>query len=646
MEVNAYEGRTHFHSAEVSPVSRFRYAPSILVLLVSCVCQLSAQTSIKLSVDLRDAPRKLLHSREVLAVEPGPLTLAFPEWTGNEHAPGPLTQQVGVFMKALKDDGGSKQPMRWTRDPLDLYLYHVSIPKGIHSIEVTFDFITSDISGDGHASSDANIAVLDWNTVILYPYHGPNTRVADISVTPTVILPSSWHTATALKPLKGDAEPISSSVVKFQPVSLDQLVDSPMISGRYFREVALAPEISPRHFLDVVADRPEDLEVPPVWVDDLSRAVRQVGILFHSHHYEEYRFLITLSNNISGAASDHRESLNDRRPANFFQNVSQQRLFANYTIHDFLHSWNGRYRRPEGLTTSNFQTPVTTSGLWVYEGLTDYLSNVMTARTGIWTKEAFLESLASTAAYHDRRPGMQWRDLNDVDLMAYPLWTNEDPGYDNWRLNGYDFYTEGDLIWLDIDVTIRNKSNGKKSLNDFLALFYGPGASAGPKVVPYSIASIVTCLNQVIPNDWEAFLTERLHSTSKAPLQGITGAGYKLVYKEAPDEDFQYSLAMNIGKNGVISDVLVGDIAYQAGFGPGMKILEVNGHPFALATLQREVDAAKTTRTPLDFRVDNTGVISELHLDYHGGQRHPVLERLPNTRDQITEVLQPMASSE
>ena len=621
---------------------RLRSASFLLFLLVVCSCQLNAQSSITLSVDLRDAPRKLLHSKEVLAVEPGPLTLAFPQWIGNEHAPAPLTQQVGVLIRALHADAGIGRPIRWTRDPINLYLYRVNIPEGIHSIEVNFDFITSDKNGDGRASSDANLAVLDWNTVILYPYRGPDTYVADIIVTPTVILPSGWHTASALQRVAGEAQPDFSSVVKFQPVSLDQLVDSPMISGRYFREVALAPEISPRHFLDIVADRTEDLEVPPVWVDDLSRAVRQAGILFYSHHYEEYRFLITLSNNISGAAIDHLQSLDNRRPANFIKSESQQKLFVNYTIHDFLHSWNGKYRRPEGLATSNFQTPVNTSGLWVYEGLTVYLSEVMTARTGIWTKEEFLESLASTAAYHDHRPGMQWRDLHDVDLMAYPLWSSGDSSYDTWRRNGYDFYTEGELIWLDVDVTIRNKSNGKKSLNDFVALFHGLGGDTGPKVVPYSFEDIVSCLNKIIPNDWGAFLTERLHSTSKAPIQGITGAGYKLVYKDTADEGFQYSLAMSIGKDGVISDVLVGDIAYQAGFGPGMKILAVNGEPFALATLRREIDAAKATKTPLDFHVENTGVISDLHLDYHGGQRHPVLERLPNTPDRVAEIVQSM----
>jgi predicted metalloprotease with PDZ domain len=615
-----------------------RLKPLFLSLLVVSACQSRAQLPLSLSVDLRDAPRKLLHATEILPVQDGPLTLAFPEWIRNEHEPAPLTQQVGLFIKARDGSGVVGQALSWKRDSLDPYLYHVTIPNGVRSIEVRFDFITSDKNGDALASSDANLAVLDWNTVVLYPYSGPGTRVANLTVTPTVILPGGWHTATALKAVAGVMEP-SSSVVNFQPVSLEQLVDSPMISGRYFREIALAPEVSPRHYLDIVADRPEDLEVPQARVDELSQAIRQAGLLFRSHHYDEYRFLITLSNNISGAAIDHHQSLDNRRPANFFHNEKWQ----SYTIHDFLHSWNGKYRRPEGLATPNFQTPVITSGMWVYEGLTDYLTNVMTARTGIWTKEEFLEALASKAAYYDRRPGMQWRDLDDVDTMAYPLWSSEDSSYDNWRLNGFDFYSEGNLIWLDVDVTIRNKSNGKKSLNDFVALFHGVGGDTGPKVVPYSFNDIVACLNQVVPNDWEGFLTERLHALSKAPLQGIAGAGYRLVYKEGADKDFQYSLAMSIGADGLISDVLMGEIAYQAGFGPGMKILAVNGQPFSRATLQQAIDAAKTTTTPIDFKVDNTGVISDLRLDYHGGQRHPVLERVPNTPDRIAEILQPMS---
>ncbi len=211
-----------------------RLKPLLLSLLVVISCQSRAQSPLSLSVDLRDAPRKLLHTTEILPVRKGPLTLAFPEWIRNEHERAPLTQQVGLFIKAFDGSGTAGDALSWKRDPLDLYLYHVTIPNGVRSIEVRFDFITSDKGGGALASSDANLAVLDWNTVVLYPYNGRHARVANLTVTPTVILPNGWHTATSLKTVTGAIEPVSS-VVNFQPVSLEQLVDSPMIAGRYFR---------------------------------------------------------------------------------------------------------------------------------------------------------------------------------------------------------------------------------------------------------------------------------------------------------------------------------------------------------------------------------------------------------------------------
>jgi predicted metalloprotease with PDZ domain len=302
-----------------------RLKPLYLALLLSSACRLQAQSPLSLSVDLRDAPRKLLHASEIIPVQDGPLTLAFPEWIRNEHEPAPLTQQVGLFIQARDGSGVVGQPLSWKRDPLDPYLYHLIIPNGVRTIEVKFDFITSDKNGDAHGSSDANLAVLDWNTFVLYPYSGPDTRVADLTFTPTITLPNGWHTSTSLKTVAGVTEP-SSSVVNFQPVSLEQLVDSPMIAGRYFREVALAPEVSPRHYLDIVADHPEDLEVPQARIDELSQTIRQAGLLFRSHHYDEYRFLITLSNNISQAAVDHMQSLDNRRSANLFRDEKGQEM--------------------------------------------------------------------------------------------------------------------------------------------------------------------------------------------------------------------------------------------------------------------------------------------------------------------------------
>ena len=625
---------------------------TIFVCAVSVGCvSACGQVPITLSVDLRDAPRKLLHATEIIPVRPGPMTLAYPKWLRNEHEFGPIGQQAGLFITANKPGLPPAAPIRWKRDPIDLYLYHFTVPRDVNSIEVKADFITSATDGSGAGSTDANIAVLDWNTVLLYPYAGPSTRVASFEITPTIILPEDWHFATALVPDAPSAVAASDSPISFQTVSLELLVDSPLLAGRYFREVALAPEITPKHYLDMVADMSESLEISQAQIDQLSNLVRQTGPLFQSRHYNSFRMLVTLSDHISGGAFDHHQSLDNRRPANFLTNKRSLTLYGNFIAHDFVHSWNGKYRCPVGLVTPNYQVPIDTSGLWVYEGLTDYLSAVLAVRSGIWTREQFLDQFAEIAAKFDHRPGKTWRDLQDTATMAPILWSVDGSrGYESWRLGGFDFYGEGELVWLEVDTIIRNKTGGKKSLDDFLALFYGQERDTGPKVVPFTFEQLVKALNTVAPNDWVAFFAQRLHElTPTAPLGGITGGGYRVVYRDTPsawtalegDKDFAYSIGMDVRPDGTISDVHIGSPAQTAGFGPGMKLLTINQHPFSIDGLQQAIRDAKDTTAPIECTVDNSGVVATLALSYHDGQQYPVLERIPGTEDRLLEIAAP-----
>jgi predicted metalloprotease with PDZ domain len=622
----------------------------LFTVSVECVSAYS-QEPITLSVDLRDAPRKLLHATEIIPVRPGPMTLAYPKWLGNEHEPGPIAQQAGLFITAHHDGLPTAIRIPWERDPIDLYLYHITVPRGITSIEVKTDFITSAIDGTGVGSTDANIAVLNWNTVLLYPYAGPSTQVASIEISSTIILPESWHFATALVPNIPSATTVSDSPIAFQTVSLEQLVDSPLLSGRYFREVALAPEVTPKHYLDMVADKPESLQISQAHIDQLSNLVRQTGPLFQSRHYNSFRMLVALSDYISGGAFDHHQSLDNRRPANFLTNERSLTLYGNFIAHDFAHSWNGQYRRPVGLVTPNYQVPVDTSGLWVYEGLTDYLSAVLAVRSGIWTREQFLDQFAEIAAKYDHRPGKTWRDLQDTATMAPILWSVDGSrGYESWRLGGFDFYGEGELVWLEVDAILRNKTGGRKSLDDFASLFYGPGGNGGPKVVSFTFAELIKALNSIVPNDWADFFEQRLHElTPGAPLGGITGSGYRVVYRDTPsawialkgDKDFADSIGMDVRPDGTISDVHIGSPAQTAGFGPGMKLLTINQHPFSIDGLQQAIRGAKGATTPIECSVDNSGVITSLALSYHRGEQYPVLERIPGTEDRLLEIAAP-----
>ncbi|MGI4831430.1 MAG: M61 family peptidase, partial [Janthinobacterium lividum] len=442
-------------------VSRiFSSAAWIVVAVAASGTHAVGQTGgpLTLEVDLRDAPKKILHATETIPVQPGALTLVYPKWIPGEHMPsGPIDDQAGLFITA------NGQSIRWERDPLDMFSYHLNIPAGVSSLTVRMDFLATPNGGSFTAggSTSENLAVLSWNTMILYPYSGPSMKTSDIMVAPSLTLPAGWRFGTALEP----AGTAPGDHIAFKSVSIEQLIDSPVLTGKFFREVELAPELAvkggPHHLLDMAGDGPEDLAISQAHLDNFSQLVRETGALYKSRHYGAYHFLVTLSDQTLHFGLEHHQSSDDRVQPYTFTNDSAFVLDGLLLPHEFTHSWNGKYRRPAGLATPNYQVPMVGDLLWVYEGLTEYLGDVLTARSGIWTPDQYRERLAEVAAKYDHRPGRTWRDLADTARMAQVLYNVGGP-YDNWRL-GTDFYDEGELLWLDVDVTIRNKTNGAKT---------------------------------------------------------------------------------------------------------------------------------------------------------------------------------------
>jgi predicted metalloprotease with PDZ domain len=590
--------------------------------MIASVCL----AAITMMVDLRDAPRKLYHAVEVIPVTPGPLTLAYPQWLPAEHAPAPVENHVGIV---IRSDGVVQQAIPWTRDPYDAYLYHLNVPQGVSALRIQSDFITTDSGSARGGVASRDLAALSWNSMLLYPYSGPQTQASAIMVQPSVTLPPDWRYATSLPQRDG----------AFEAVSLERLVDSPLIAGRNFREV----EVAPHHYLDMVADSPQDLAVSDAQIGQLRELVRQSGYLFRSRHYGDFRFLMTLSDQVSGLAVDHHESLDNRRPAKFMVDADMRALYGNFLPHDFVHSWNGKYRRPAGLIAPNFQQTVDSSGLWMVEGLADYLGGVLTARAGIWTPAQYLASLADTAARYSHRPGRAWRDLQDTASMAMTLWQREGGGYGGLRRDGFDFYGEGALVWLDVDVTIRRLTDGRKSLDDFVALFHGAGGDTPPTTLPYGFDDLIVALNAVAPHDWRGFLQKRLHALGpEAPLDGVTGGGYQLAYRASSARNgsgLLYSVGMEVGQGGVVSDVLQDGAAWRAGLAPGMKIDLVNGNAYTTAALRQAIRDAQQTPAAITLKV--AGTAETLALDYHDGERFPVLERVAGRPDVLREILAP-----
>ena len=615
-----------------------------LLLFSAGRCHAQAPSPITLHVDLTDAPRHLLHARLQIPVTAGPLTLEYPQWIPGDHRPtGPIDNLAGIVVHA------NGQTLPWRRDDVDMYGIHVEVPAGVTQLEVSLDFLATpgDTGSDEDQATSVNMTVLEWNSVVLYPAHTP---VAQIPISASLTVPQDWKLGTALTVAAKNGLDTS-----FAPVSVEQLVDSPVITGRYFREIPLAPEITPKHYLDVAGDAPEDVDLKPEYLAALNQLVRETGPLFQSRHYETYHFLLSLSDLIREEGLEHHQSSDNGIEEKGVSDPKLAVLNAELLPHEFTHSWNGKYRRPIGLATPDYATPQKGDLLWVYEGMTQYWGDVLAARAAFWTPESYREALAWSAARLDVKPGRTWRNLQDTAIAGQIL-RGGHTSWSNWR-RGQDYYPEGELVWLDADTTIRQLTHNKKSLNDFCVKFLAVGGNTPPKVVPYDFEEIVADLNSVAPYDWRTFLNERLDSHAPhAPLGGIEHGGYKLVYGTEPTEyekavlsemkqtDAWFSAGLMVRPDGTIADVRMGSPAFQAGLGPSTKLVAINGHGYTEDILKQAIRAAKGSTNPIELIVSNDNEFRTVRLDYHDGEKYPRLERAQGTTDLLDEILKPLAA--
>jgi predicted metalloprotease with PDZ domain len=603
--------------------------------------QLNSQT-IRLHVDLTDAPRNIYHARLQIPVHAGDTALVFPKWIPGNHRPsGPIAGLTGIHME------GGGRALEWQRDPIDMYQFHVTVPPGVDSIEVSLDAITlQDSAGGGGPAASANVLDLNWNAVVLYP---KGSRSDDVQVAASMTLPAGWKFGTAL-PVARE----SGSEVEFAPGSLTTVVDSPVIAGAHYRKVELSKAgESPEHVMDLVADSETDLAMSQKDVAAYRKLVAETAALFGARHYRDYHFLLTLSDQVGGHGLEHHESNDSVAAERTLLDPDVHMLYASLVPHEFAHSWNGKYRRPAGLATPNYQEPMVGDLLWVYEGLTDYLGDLLAERSGLLSDEQYRESLAATAAMLDHRTGRAWRPLEDTARSVQILRMLTAPEWQNWR-RGLDYYPEGEMIWLEVDSIIRQQTQGQRSLNDFCRRFHG-GESGPPRVVPYTFEDVVRTLNEVAPYDWARLLSERVNATSPhAPLGGIERGGWKLVYTDKPNAftqaaekldkfaDLSYSLGFTVAKDGKLDDVIVGSPAYQAGIGPDMKLMAVNGRKWTPEVLHAAVKAATKTNQPIELLVENGQFFKTYSVTYHEGEKNPHLERVSSQPDLLGAMLKPL----
>ena len=516
-------------------------------------------------------------------------------------------------------------------------------------MQVELDFLSPAMFEGGFSAGSSatdNMAVISWNQVLLYP---KGWKVDDLTYIATLKLPANWKFGTPLPIASTSAD---NTEIGFKPVSLGTLVDSPVITGEFLKVVKLADD--PLTEMDIAADSAAALEPPQEVWDHYKNLVEQANKLFGAHHYRDYHFLLSLSDHVAHFGLEHHESDDSRVDERGLVDETARKAEAGLLPHEYVHSWNGKYRRPADLATPDFQQPMKDDLLWVYEGLTEYLGNVLTARSGLYTQEQYREHLADIAATYEYQAGRTWRPLQDTaDAASLLYFAGGD--WENWR-RGTDYYDEGELIWLEVDTKIRQLTQNSKSIDDFCKLFEGaPGGQ--PDLKTYTFDDVVAGLNAIAPNDWRGLLTTRLTSLSPhAPLGGIENGGWKLVYNEAPNEigeaaeeayghmNLRDSMGLSVNEEGAIGDVIHGRPAYNAGIGPGMRIVAVNGRQFSPAVMGEAIETAKSGSEPINLLVANGVYMKSYAVDYHGGLRFPHLERMESQPDLLSDIAKPHAT--
>ena len=600
----------------------------------------AAGESMSIFVDAREAPRNLFHVKVEMPIPPGGCHFVYPKWIPGWHTPTGAIQNV-IGLRVAAD--GTNVP--WERDLVDMYAFSCHAPPAARSIAVDFD-VVGNAAADGYNATTvgtANTAALQWSSVLVYP---KAARAADQSVRAALRLPRGWQYGSALPQAKRENDTVS-----FEPVTLERLVDSPLHMGLFHRVVELSSRPVP-HVLDIVADSADAMNATPDELAGLRHLVAEAPALYGPRHYRSYRFLLTLSDAMPLVGIEHHESSDDRTPEAYLIDPGVFRALAELLPHEFSHSWNGKYRRPSGLATFDFQEPMTDDLLWVYEGLTNYTGEVLAARSRLWSLSESRAVLAAIGAELSFQFGRRWRPLSDTAAAAPFLYAAPNT-WANYR-RSVDFYDEGTLIWLDADTTIRELTHGRKSLDDFCRSF-AAGGSEIPSVRPYDFDQVVATLNEVAPYDWKNFFRERVYAIApRAPLSGIERAGWRVVYHETQTpyfksaEDlgkalyFTYSIGFVVDPDSAnLIDVRPASPAATSGLAPGMKLVAVNGRKWSVDLFHRALKASKSSHAPIALLATNGSFYRTYTVAYDGGDRYPDLERIPARSDLLGEIWKP-----
>ncbi len=577
-----------------------------------------------LDIDASDIVRGDYRVTQTIPVTAGAkeLILQLPQWLPGNHGPrGTLSELVDVKFFV---DG---KPVEWKRDRVEVFAFHVMLPAGAKDVVAKFIHTSPLQSAEGRITMTPEMLNLQWEKMSLYP---AGHYVRQIKVKPTVTFPQGWTAATAL-----DGMTMAGNRATWAVTDYETLVDSPIFAGKYFKKWDLGQNVT----LNVMADKPEQLEAKPEHIDAHKALVTEARLAFGANHFDHYELLLALSDKIGGIGLEHHRSSENQLEPEAFTEWDKQGWDRNLLPHEYSHSWSGKFRRPSRLWTPDYRQPMQGDLLWTYEGQDQFWGAVLAARSNMQEKDIVLGMLASWAGGFTQQPGREWRSVEDTGFD--PVFASRKPKPYSSLARNEDYYTEGALVWLEIDQILREGTSGKKSIDDFAKSFFGMRDGDWGEI-PFEVDEIVTKLNALYPYDWAKLIDTRINQPGQpAPLNGIEKGGYKLVWMEEPNPymkaamDFgkglslANSLGISIDKDGKVTGTRWDSPAFNAGIVSGMQITAVNGTAYSADDMKKAVTAAKGEKgAALELLVKRGSRFETVKIDYKDGLRYPWLERV------------------
>jgi predicted metalloprotease with PDZ domain len=590
--------------------------------------------TILLDVEATDTERGIFRVKETIPVAGGGhMVLLYPKWLPGNHSPtGQIEKVAGLVIRA------NGQVVPWTRDRLDVFAFHLDVPQGATALDVQFQFVSATKSDQGRVVMTPNLVSLQPNSVSLYP---AGYYIRQIPIRMTARFPDGFTAAGAI------SAKATGSTYAYDQTNYEILVDSPILAGRYGKTWPLSPRVN----LNVFADKPDMLAATPDQIAAHKKLVEQAVATFGAQHYDHYEFLLSLSDQLGGIGLEHHRSSENGSRTSYFTEWDQNVPARNLLPHEFTHSWDGKFRRGAELWTPDFRTPMRDQSLWVYEGQTQFWGYVLQARSGLVSKQDTLDGYASILGTYDTAPARQWRPL--IDTTNDPIISQRRPkGWISWQ-RSEDYYNEGLMVWMEVDAMLRQKSGGKKSIDDFARAFFGIRDGDWGEVT-YSFDDVAATLDKIVPFDWAGFLTKRLTETGQpAPLQGFAMNGYKLVYvpeqssflkqkeKAQKNTDLSFSIGLVIGENNMVTSTIWDSPAFKAAIDVGTQIQAVNDEAYSADLLKAAIRAAKGSKDPIRLIVKNDNRFRTVVIDYHGGPLYPKLEKIGKGESGLDRLLAP-----